>query len=161
MPPEDERQVAPVEGAPPGAAAEARYLCFAVAGVTMALDLGAVLAVEPLPRITRVPRPRRYVEGLARTRKGVVPVMDLRRRLGLVNPAVDARTKLLVIQVGGRPLGLVVDDVGEIIQARPEPAGDASAFPGLDPDLIAGLIRTKTSRRPAILPDVGELLMGL
>jgi purine-binding chemotaxis protein CheW len=161
MPPGDERKVAPVEGAPPAATEEGRYLCFAVAGVTMALDLVEVLAVESLPRITRVPRPRRYVEGLARTRKGIVPVMDLRRRLGLVNPAVDARTKLLVVQVGGRPLGLVVDDVSEIVQARPEPAGDAAAFPGLDPDLIAGLIRMKGNPRPAILPDVGELLLGL
>ena len=160
MPPEDERRIAPAEADLP-AAPEERYLCFAVAGVTMALDLGQVLAVLPLPRITHVPRPRRYVEGLALTRKGIVPVVDLRRRLGLVNPAMDARTKLLVVQMGGRPLGLVVDDVSEIVHARPEPLVDASGYPGLDRDLIAGLIRLRGSSRPAILPDIGELLAGL
>jgi purine-binding chemotaxis protein CheW len=160
MPPEDERRVAPAEPEAP-AAPEARYLCFAVAGVTMALDLNDVLVVLPMPRITRVPRPRRYVEGLAATRKGVVPVIDLRRRLGLVNPTVDARTKLLLVQVERRNIGLVVDDVGEIVSARPEPAGDPSAFPGVDPDLIAAVIRAKGSHRPAVLPDIGELLAGL
>jgi purine-binding chemotaxis protein CheW len=86
---------------------------------------------QPLP-IVSVPRAPEWMEGVADLRGEVVPVLDVRRRLGLPRTAVTRRTKLLVVHVAGRILALLVDRVCEVIriprsQIGPPPAMDAGS----------------------------------
>ncbi|MBI4198902.1 MAG: chemotaxis protein CheW, partial [Chloroflexi bacterium] len=73
-----------------------RYLAFTVAELNLAIPVDQVFEVAPVPPLTRVPRPARHIEGLATLRGRPLPVMDLRKRLGLVNPVMSPHTRMIV-----------------------------------------------------------------
>ena len=119
------------EATPSGAPAE---LCaFRVGDEEYAIDLRRVREIlQPLP-ITAVPRAPEFLDGMIDVRGEVIPVIDVRRRLGL--PArTTPRHKVLVVNVAGRVLGLIVDAVIEVMRLPrtaigPPPLASAGAAP--------------------------------
>src|SRR5690606_38685533 len=69
--------------------------------------------VSPLP-ITRVADAPPFLEGIIELRGRFVPIMDLRKRLGIAADPVTPRHRYVIITLDGRPLGLVVDAVTEV-----------------------------------------------
>lgn len=135
-----------------------RYLSFSVADLTLAIPVDQVAEVAPVPPITRVPRPARHIEGLASLRGRTIPVMDLRKRLGLVNPVTSRHMRLIVVLPGGRhePVGLIVDSVGEIFSVG-ETEGRAQAdVPWVTEALLAGALEIQGRR--VLLPDLARLV---
>jgi purine-binding chemotaxis protein CheW len=124
----------PARAARPEPAAEAPLvqLCtFRIGGEDYAVDIMRVREIiHPLP-ITPVPRAPASVEGVVRLRGEVVPVLDVRKRLGLPASAPSRRTRFLVVNVGRRRVGLVVDEVCEVIRI---PREEIRAAPPLGPD---------------------------
>ncbi|HET8541591.1 MAG TPA: chemotaxis protein CheW [Anaeromyxobacter sp.] len=102
-------------------------LCtFRIGGEDYAVDIMRIREIiHPLP-ITPVPRAPASVEGVVRLRGEVIPVLDVRKRLGLPASAPTRRTRFLVVNVARRRIGLVVDQVSEVIriprsELRPAP----------------------------------------
>jgi purine-binding chemotaxis protein CheW len=102
-------------------------LCtFRIGGEDYAVDVMRVRQIiHPLP-ITPVPRAPASVEGVVRLRGEVIPVLDVRRRLGLPPSPPTRRTRFLVVNVARRRIGLVVDEVREVLriprdEIRPAP----------------------------------------
>lgn len=107
---------------------------FTIADVHYAVDIERVREIlNPLP-IVPLPHAPPAVLGVADHRGEVVPILDVRRRFGL--PSVDAtkRTKWIVVALGERLVGLVVDSVTDVFgttdpEARSVPeigVGDAA-----------------------------------
>jgi purine-binding chemotaxis protein CheW len=112
-------------------------LCtFRVGGEDYAIDIMRVREIIPPMPVTAVPRAPAFVEGVVRLRGEVIPILDVRRRLGVAEAAPTRRTKYLIVNVAGRRLGLVVDEVTEVLrlprsEIRPAPAlvgGDGPRF---------------------------------
>ncbi len=95
-------------------------LCAVVAGdEEFVIDLRRVREiVAPLP-VTPVPRAPDFVEGVASLRGEVVPVVDVRRRLGLPVQPPGRRTRFVLVHVAGQVLALVVDAVTEVLRVPP------------------------------------------
>jgi purine-binding chemotaxis protein CheW len=105
-----------------------------------------VIQAKPY-RIRPIPQAPPIVEGVIQLRGVVIPVIDLRRRFGVViDPAIDHLNKLIIVSVSGRIAGLKVDRVvGELRvparSLRPAPsmlrgdAGDAGE------DIFSGVCR--------------------
>jgi purine-binding chemotaxis protein CheW len=116
-------------GPPPGSAgAPGVQLCtFRVSGEDFAVDIMRVREIiQPAP-LTPVPEAPGHIAGVLRLRGEVVPVVDLHRRLGLPPGAPSRRARYLVVKVAGRLLGLMVDEVCEVLrldrgELRPAPA---------------------------------------
>lgn len=129
---EDVREVRPVPGDP----ALAQLCTFRVGGEDYAIDIMRVREIIPPLPVTPVPRAPPFVEGVIRLRGDVIPVLDVRRRLGLDVQPPNRKTKVLIVKVAGRRLGLVVDEVTEVVripraEIRPAPAlvdGHGSRF---------------------------------
>ncbi len=87
-----------------------------------------------------VPRAPAFVEGVIELRGEVVPVVDMRKRLGLPADEPDAETRIVVVAFGEECIGLVVDHVREVSRI-PESAisKPPSYFRGLAAELIRGL----------------------
>jgi purine-binding chemotaxis protein CheW len=107
---------------------------FLVGDVHYAIDIRRVREIlRPLPILT-MPHVPPAVIGVADHRGEVVPVLELRRRFGLDPTPVDRRTKWILVDVGGRGVGLVVDTVTGVlatteVDPRPAPvlgSGDAA-----------------------------------
>ena len=65
--------------------------------------------------VTPVPNAPPFVDGVVFSRGQVVPAVNLRARFGFERAEYDLRTRLLVVQHGGRSVGLVVDAAREFV----------------------------------------------
>ena len=73
---------------------------------------------------TRVPRAPAFLEGVVNVRGQVVPLVDLKKRLGLPTASRPPKSRLLVVETEGQRVGLIVDGVSDIMwvaTARIEP----------------------------------------
>jgi purine-binding chemotaxis protein CheW len=91
------------------------YILFSVAGTTYAVKSDLVRHMEMIEQVTSVPNAPGFVEGVVFSRGQVVPVLNLRVRFGFERVARDLRARLLVVDVGGRLLGLLADDAREFV----------------------------------------------
>jgi purine-binding chemotaxis protein CheW len=108
------------------------YVLLSVAGTTYALRSHEVRHMEMVDQITAVPNAPPFVEGVVFSRGQVVPVLNLRVRFGFERVARDLRTRLLVVDVAGRAIGLLADEAREFV-----PIPDSSIHP--PSDAIGGL----------------------
>ena len=133
------------------------YILFSVAGTTYALPSQQVAHVEMVEQVTRVPNAAAFVDGVVFSRGQVVPAVNMRVRFGFERADRDLRTRLLVVQAGGRSVGLLVDGCREFLTipaASVQPPGDSLA--GASTRYIAG-IATLNDRLIVIL-NLGALL---
>ena len=80
-----------------------------------AVDVLSVQEINRLVEVTRVPKTPQYVEGVINLRGRIIPVLDLRRRFGLVSVEHTSHTRVVVVSHQSRLVGLVVDSVVEVL----------------------------------------------
>lgn len=82
--------------------------------------------------ITKVPNSPHFVEGVVNLRGKVIPVIDLRAKLGLPKQNNDKNTRIIVVEVSGTILGFIVDEVSEVLRI----SSDITEPP---PPLVSGI----------------------
>lgn len=99
--------------------ATSQYLTFKLDQELFAVDIGKVREVLEFNGMTKVPRTADYMRGVINLRGNVVPVVDMRLKLGLgeTQKSVDTCVVISEIAVDGVPtvLGALVDSVQEVI----------------------------------------------
>jgi purine-binding chemotaxis protein CheW len=108
--------------------AELILVVFRLQAEEFALPIASVIEILRPSRLTRMPRAPYFVRGLMNLRGRVFPSLDLKRRLGLADSPPDAKTRVMVVDFKGDPMGLLVDEVREVYRGVP---ADLSAAPGL------------------------------
>lgn len=133
------------------------HVVLKVADTEYAISAAEVLHMESFVGATRVPGTRPYVGGLIQIRGRVVPVVDLRARFGLptIEPTLDSR--VIVVQSGGRTVGLLVDSAREVVNIA---AADFRPPPEVMAEESAGFVRAvaKLGKRLVMLVDVGRVI---
>ena len=104
----------------PGAAPHTMVV-FELDGREFALPLREVVEILRMVAITPVPEVPRWVVGVINLRGRVIPVIDLRRRLGIEPAEPGLNTPILVVEQGARKLGLIADAVRDVL-ALPDEA---------------------------------------
>ena len=92
------------------------HVTFRVGTADYALPAAQVLHLESFEIATHVPGAPTYVAGLMQVRGRVVPVVDLRLRFGLASIEHTIDHRVVVVQVGTRVAGLIVDSAREVVQ---------------------------------------------
>jgi len=113
-----------------------KYLTFCLAEEDYGLDIGDVIEIIGVQKITQVPDLPPYIKGVINLRGQVIPVMDMRLRFQLPPQKYDERTCIVVTEVAGLSMGLVVDRVNEVVdipESQVEPpttqtAGHANSY---------------------------------
>lgn len=100
---------------------------FAVGDVSYAVPIGCVREIINPIALTRLPYVPEAISGVADHRGEVVPIVDLRTRFGVAQSEERRRTKWILLDVGGRIIGLVVDRVTGVfgtggLSLRPAPS---------------------------------------
>jgi len=90
------------------------WVTFALGGETFGLQVASVLEILRVAGITRVPHAPRVVRGVTNMRGKVLPVVDLRVRLGMEIAEITSQSRILVASSRGRLLGLLVDAVTQV-----------------------------------------------
>ena len=133
------------------------FLTFALGDEHFALPILRVREILGITEITPVPRMPAHGRGVVNLRGKVVPVIDLRLRLGFAAVPDHKRTCIIIVQTGTGPeaiqTGLVVDRVSEV---RDIPASAIEPPPSfgvqIDPSCITGL--GKSGKQVVMLLDV-------
>ncbi len=109
-----------------------KYLTFHLAGEDYGVEIRYVTEIIGIQKITEVPDMPDFVRGVINLRGKVIPVMDVRARFRLAARDYDERTCIIVVDINESSVGLVVDEVREVVdipedQVEPPPTtGKAS-----------------------------------
>jgi len=94
---------------------EIQVACFRLGDDVFAADIMRIKEIIRLQRLVNLPKSPAFVEGALNLRGTVIPVVDLRKRFDLPTAPHNRNTRLLIVTVGKQVLGLVVDEVTEVI----------------------------------------------
>lgn len=121
------------------------------------VDILKVQEINRMVHVTRVPKAPEFVEGVINLRGKVIPIVDLRKRFGLPAKAHDKNTRIIVVDIEGRTVGLVVDGVSEVLRLNLETIEPPpSMVAGVDAEYIWGV--GKLEDRLLILLDLARVL---
>ena len=123
------------------------------------VDIMTVQEIILLGCITQVPEVPDHVLGVINLRGNVIPILNLRRRFGMPDQEPEDQTRIVVMNLNGRTVGVVVDAVSEVLRlslddVSPTPQSLSSA----GKDYITGL--AQSGERLLILLDMARLLGG-
>lgn len=125
-----------------------------------AVPIEQVREIRAVEKITKVPRSESYVKGIMNLRGLIIPVIDVKEKLGLASDGKSNSTKqrILVAEVGGTLTGLLVDEVDQVmrLQTKDIEAAPQGAFESYN--YINGI--AKINEKLVILLDVEGLLGG-
>jgi purine-binding chemotaxis protein CheW len=92
-------------------------ISFRIKDQEFCLDIMAVREIRGWTAATPLPYSPSYVRGVINLRGAVLPILDLKARLGLGDSEPSARSVIIVVHIGTRLVGLLVDGVSEILGA--------------------------------------------
>lgn len=138
---------------------EELFVVFHLDDEEYAVDVDTVQEIIRVPEaLIRVPKSFDFVEGLVNLRGTVLPVVDLRTRLGLGRTERDERQRIVVLIIGGIRTGFIVDSVAEVARVGRnvlEPAPELSAEQARVVSRVANL---PEQQRMLLLVQVDQLL---
>jgi purine-binding chemotaxis protein CheW len=138
---------------------EQQLVLFDLALEHYAIDSMNVREIIRMQAITKIPGAPAFVEGVINLRGKVTPVMDLRKRLGLVVGQESKETRIVVVEVEGQDVGLIVDGVSEVLRIPVSVIEPTSTIVAAEEaDYILGVAKLET--KLVILLDIGRLLVG-
>lgn len=134
------------------------WVTFMLDRETFGLPVSHVIEILRVSAITRVPHAPQTVRGVTNMRGRVLPVIDLRVRLGVNEAPIDDNARILVVSSRGRLLGLLVDGVQQVLRldrlAVEPPPPDVMTTQS---DYIVGVYHLEDSL--VILLDVDRVLV--
>ncbi|MDO8653600.1 MAG: chemotaxis protein CheW [Undibacterium sp.] len=140
------------------------FLAFTLGDEEYGIDIQKVQELRGYDTVTRIANSPEFIKGIVNLRGVIVPIIDMRIKFNLGTPVYDQFTVVIILNIGGRITGMVVDSVSDVItltaaQVKPAPEmGDT-----LDTDYLIGL--GTLDDRMLILIDIDRLMssaeMGL
>jgi purine-binding chemotaxis protein CheW len=93
---------------------ENQYLLFPLGEEIYGINIGSITEIVEKQKITEVPDMPEYIKGVINLRGRIIPVLDLRVRFGMETRTYDDRTCIIIVRVGERTVGFIVDTVAEV-----------------------------------------------
>jgi purine-binding chemotaxis protein CheW len=119
-----------------------QYLTFCLGEEEYGLEILRVQEIKGYSKITPLPNTPRDVKGVMNLRGAVVPIVDLRTKLGLREAEYDRFTVIIVVTIGKRIVGLVVDAVSDVLDVTPKEVIATPDFGGgMDTAFMSGMAR--------------------
>ena len=97
-----------------------KLVLFQLQGRDHALPVDQIVEIVRMVEVTPVPESPDWLAGVINVRGRVIPVMDLRLRLGFEPQEAGLRTPIIVAETGGHMLGLIADFVSEMLSLPPQ-----------------------------------------
>jgi len=133
--------------------------CFSLGDKLFAVDIMRIREIIVPQKLSPLPRASDVLEGVINLRGSVIPVMNMRKRLGMNVVEGSTTGKLLIVSLVGQSLALVVDDVMEVISV---PVADIKppfhVAPGVGMEYIIGVCLS--NNRVFMVLDIDSLFIS-
>jgi len=149
-------------------AREGEYLTFRLGPEEYGIDILRVQEIRSYEQPTRIANAPAFIKGVVNLRGVIVPIIDLRLKLGCDRVEYNGFTVVIVLNVRGRVVGVVVDSVSDVLElgkGQIKPAPELNS--GVEPGFITGIgtVANGETERMLILLDIVALMasaeMGL
>lgn len=97
-----------------------KYLTFKISKEEYGIEIKFVIEIVGMQKITQVPDVDKYLKGVINLRGKIIPVIDVRLRFNLPEKEYGDRTCIVVVDMDNLIVGLIVDEVTEVIMIPEE-----------------------------------------
>lgn len=139
----------------------ASFLLDKTQGLEIALRAESVTEATPINgTIRQLPASVDFVEGIMHLREDAIPIINLKKRLGLADKEYDATAMVAVVKLFHRRYGLLFDEIKEVFAANVADVRKVDGALQTDDKIISALIQTKDGQRTVELLDLNCLFLG-
>ena len=132
-------------------------LTFTLGKESYAIDILKVQEIRGYETPTRIANTPEFIKGVINLRGHIVPIVDLRVKLGLGEARYDSNTVVIILNILKRVVGIVVDSVSDVITLPPDSIKPAPEFGAtLKTEYIVGL--ATSGEELIILVDIERLM---
>lgn len=136
---------------------EGKYLIFVLCGEEYGIEILKAREIIGIMNITPMPKTSCYIKGVINLRGKVLPVIDLRRKLGFQETDYTKEKCIIVVEIRDRLVGIIVDTVSEVLNIHGEDLQPVPVFgEGVKNTLFLG--KTKIKNKVKILLDIDKVL---
>lgn len=140
------------------------FLSFRLGQEEYGIEILKVQEISSFQTPTKIANTPGFILGVVNLRGAIVPIIDLRIKFGMASPAYDGSTVTIVLNLGARVIGVVVDSVSDVISLLPEQLRPIPEFNSVIPTDHLMAIAT-IDQRMLTLVDIERLMsaedMGL
>ena len=121
------------------------------------VDILCVQEINRMVEVTRVPNAPQFVVGVINLRGKVIPIIDMRMRLGLETKSDDKNTRIIVVEIKNKVIGFIVDNVNEVLRiSKSITEAPPPMVSGINSEYITSI--GKLDDRLLILLDLDKIL---
>jgi len=138
---------------------EFKIVSFVLGEEEFGIDIMKIDSIVEFGKITKIPESADYVEGIMNIRGNVVPIINLRKKFLMEDLEEERkkRAKVVVINIGDKQVGLLVDDVKEVLTISDEQLEEPPAeVGGVGKRYILGI--AKIGESMMIILDIDKIL---
>ncbi|MCK5236646.1 MAG: purine-binding chemotaxis protein CheW [Deltaproteobacteria bacterium] len=136
-----------------------QFACFEIGNQTYGADIQEIREIITNKPALPVPRAPEFMEGIINLRGQVVPIVDMRKRLGVPLPSEEnsRKERIIIMKLNNREIGIIVDGVDRVISISDDnidPSPDMSAEVG--PEYLKGV--AKDGKDMIMILDMNKVL---
>jgi purine-binding chemotaxis protein CheW len=134
-----------------------QLVSFKIGDAEFGVDILRVQEINKMMELTVVPNTPPFVEGVVNLRGRIIPVLNLRARLGLEVKEYDSETRIIVVELIDKTIGFIVDEVKEVLRIpKSITEQPPEIVSGVDSEYITAI--GKLEDRLLILLDLTKIL---
>jgi purine-binding chemotaxis protein CheW len=142
-----------------GLAVGNEFLTFTLGQEEYGIDILKVQEIRGYDAVTRIANAPEFIKGVINLRGIIVPIVDMRIKLNLGKVEYNDFTVVIILNVGNRVVGMVVDSVSDVLALTADQVRPAPEFGGnFDTQYLMGI--GSLENRMLILMDIERLMLS-
>ncbi len=135
------------------------YLTFTLGQEEDGVEILTLQEIEAYSAITPIPNTPAYIKGVMNLRGAIIPGVELRAKLAMSEATYNQFTVIIVVRVGVKTIGVVVDTVSEVLNI---PTSDVQPTPDFGAKVDARFISSlaKVGEKLVVLLDIDKVLVA-
>ena len=93
-----------------------QFVSFQIREELYGIDIHSVQEIDRMHSITRLPKTLPFIEGVINLRGHILPVIDMAKRFGMPPVEVGRQTRIIIVRLTGKSVGLIVGQVNEVVE---------------------------------------------
>lgn len=134
---------------------DVKAVIFRLGNEEFGVDITHVLSIERVMEITQIPNMPTYMVGVLDLRGNLIPVIDLKKLLYKKESEINDNTRVLIVMIDDKPLGLIVDNATDVMDIPNDTIQNLQGIEEKKSLLISGISNLKN--RLIILLDINNL----
>lgn len=132
------------------------FLTFTLGQEEYGIDILKVQEIRGYEAVTRIANTPAFIKGVINLRGVIVPIIDMRIKFALGEPVYNEFTVAIILNIGKRVIGMVVDTVSDVVSLAEDEIHPAPEFGAFDTQFLTGL--ATIGERMLILIDIERLM---